>query len=139
MKKVFLSLLITIVSIKGYAQYYPQYPLYAEQLQMAENANYLMSKEKEKIFEGIKSEAYTYYNRGDYEGFLYHAKRALETGWDHPVFAYDRGVAYEKLHNYRKAKKEYKTAYKHGYYQAKAAYDQCKINEKEWKKAKRKK
>ena len=34
-----------------------------------------------------------------------------------------------------KAKKEYKRALKKGYYPAKAAYEQCKVHKKAWKKS----
>lgn len=43
-------------------------------------------------------------------------------------------MAYEKLHDYRKAKKEYKRAVKKGYYPAQSALRQCRERQKAWRK-----
>ena len=76
-----------------------------------------------------------FYNKGDYNGFIFYSDYALNTGWYNSKLYYDRGTAFERLHDYRKAKKEYKRALKKGYYPAQSALKQCKINQKNWKKS----
>lgn len=73
------------------------------------------------------------YDKGDMQGFLYYSGYALSYGWYSSKVYYKRGVAYESLHNYKRAKKEYKKALKKGYYPAIQALDACKVAEKKWK------
>ena len=58
---------------------------------------------------------------------------ALETGWYNSQLYYDRGVVYERLNNFKQAKKEYKKAKKNGYADAERALEACKQHEKEYK------
>ncbi|MDY3968295.1 MAG: hypothetical protein SO028_07940 [Prevotella sp.] len=92
-------------------------------------------QERKERFDEYQDRAYNCYNRGDYNGFIYYSDYALKTGWYNSKLYYDRGAAYERLHEYGKAKKEYKRAIKKGYYPAQSAYEQCKIHQKAWKKA----
>jgi len=79
--------------------------------------------------------AYEYYNKGDMQGFIYYSDIAMSYGWYSSECYYDRGVAYERLHDYKHAKKNYKKALKKGYYPARSALESCKISEKAWKAA----
>ena len=110
-------------------------PLSMEELMMAARANAYRREMAKQRFEEYKEKAYTYYNRGDYSGFIYYSNIALNTGWYNDKMYYDRGVAFEMLHEYSKAKKEYKRAIKKGYYPAQSAYEQCKFHQKTWKKS----
>lgn len=79
--------------------------------------------------------AYEYYNKGDMQGFIYYSDIALSYGWYSSKCYYDWGVAYESLHDYKHAKKNYKKALKKGYYPAQQALGSCKAAEKRWKSA----
>lgn len=83
-------------------------------------------------FNQYKDKAYECLNKRDFEGFIYYSDFALKTGYYNAKLYYYRGYAYEKLHNYSKAKKEYNKAIKKGYYEAVSALEQCKINQKNW-------
>lgn len=113
-------------------------PLTNEELWIHAYAEALREKEREKQFNEMQDISYKYYNRGDYNGFIYYSDLALETGWYNSKLYYDRGVAFEKLNEYKKARKEYKKALKKGYYPAQSALTNCKNNEKRWKQRKRK-
>lgn len=99
----------------------------------AEAAKQAYNKEQ---FEIYMAKAYERLQILDYSGFIYYSDYALKFGWYNDKMYYDRGQAYEKLHEYGKAKKEYKKAIKVGYYPATQALEQCKENQKRWKKNK---
>lgn len=110
-------------------------PLSYEELMLQAQAEAYRQQKMKERFEEYQDRAYNCYNRGDYNGFIYYSDYALKTGWYNSKLYYDRGAAYERLHEYGKAKKEYKSAIKKGYYPAQSAYEQCKIHQKAWKKA----
>lgn len=109
-------------------------PLTQEQLEMHARAEYARQMQNKEWFEYYQAEAYKRLQVLDYQGFIYYSDYALKYGWYNSKMYYDRGQAYEKLHEYRKAQKEYKKAIKTGYYPATQALEQCKENHKRWKK-----
>ena len=141
MKKFLLTLMATICVAFSYAQntnYVIEstfQPLSMEEMLMAARANAYRQQIMKERFEEYQDKAYNCYNKGDFNGFIYYSDYALNTGWYNSKLYYDRGAAFEKLHEYRKAKKEYKRALKKGYYPAQSALTQCKINQKNWKKS----
>ncbi len=141
MKKFLLTLMATICVAFSYAQntnYVIEstfQPLSMEEMMMAARANAYRQQIMKERFEEYQDKAYNCYNKGDFNGFIYYSDYALNTGWYNSKLYYDRGAAFEKLHEYRKAKKEYKRALKKGYYPAQSALTQCKINQKNWKKS----
>ena len=141
MKKFLLTLMATICVAFSYAQntnYVIEstfQPLSMEEMMMAARANAYRQQIMKERFEEYQDKAYNCYNKGDFNGFIYYSDYALNTGWYNSKLYYDRGAAFEKLHDYRKAKKEYKRALKKGYYPAQSALTQCKINQKNWKKS----
>ena len=141
MKKFLLTLMATICVAFSYAQntnYVIEstfQPLSMEEMMMAARANAYRQQIMKERFEEYQDKAYNCYNKGDFNGFIYYSDYALNTGWYNSKLYYDRGAAFEKLHEYRKAKKEYKRALKKGYYPAQSALKQCKINQKNWKKS----
>lgn len=141
MKKFLLTLMATICVAISYAQntnYVIEstfQPLSMEEMMMAARANAYRQQIMKERFEEYQDKAYNCYNKGDFNGFIYYSDYALNTGWYNSKLYYDRGAAFEKLHDYRKAKKEYKRALKKGYYPAQSALIQCKINQKNWKKS----
>lgn len=110
-------------------------PLSYEELMLHAQAEAYRQQERKERFDEYQDRAYNCYNRGDYNGFIYYSDYALKTGWYNSKLYYDRGAAYKRLHEYGKAKKEYKRAIKKGYHPAQSAYEQCKIHQKAWKKA----
>ena len=80
----------------------------------------------EKKFKEYSNEAYEAYNRGDKYGFITYTNYALETGWYNAKMYYDRGQVFQSLGDMKNAKREYKKAKKHGYYQAEIALNQLK-------------
>ena len=141
MKKFLLTLLATIWGAHGYAQntnYVIEstfQPLSMEEMMMAARANAYRQQVMKQRFEEYQDKAYKCYNKSDFNGFIYYSDHALKTGWFNSKLYYDRGAAYERLHNYRKAKKEYKLALKKGYYPAQLALEQCRNHQKTWKKS----
>lgn len=81
-------------------------------------------------FGKYQNKAYECLNKKDYRGFIYYSDFALKTGYYNAKMYYNRGVSYEALHDYAKAKKEYKKAIKKGYYEAQAALENLKIKQK---------
>ena len=136
--KRFLLLPIVFLATISYAQNYTIestfQPLAMEEMVVAARAKAYHQQIMRQRFEEYREEAYARYNRRDYNGFLLYSYYALGTGWYDSKMYYDRGAVYEMMHEYSKAKKEYKRAMKKGYYPAKAAYEQCKVNHKAWKK-----
>ena len=139
MKKFVMFFLVGFTSIVGYAQNYviesSFKPFSMEELMIAARANAVRQQRMQESFEEYREKAYYYFNKGDYKGFIYYSDYALSTGWYNNKLYYDRGIAFEKLHDYSKAKKEYKKAIKKGYYPAQEAYEQCKVHHKAWKKS----
>ena len=129
-KYLFLLLFVFIPMIShaqnGYVIQNSYQPLSIEEMIVSAKANV-------NRFSKYQDEAYECFNKGDYNGFIYYSDFALKTGYYNAKMYYNRGVSYEKLHNYSKAKKEYNKALKKGYYEAKPALEQCKINERNWK------
>lgn len=141
MKRILLLLLVVLTTIYGKAQSQPFVidshftPMTMEEMMIAAQAQAYRNKLAEQKFDEYKEKAYQYYNAGDYQGFIYYSDYALSTGWYNNKMYYDRGQVFEIFHEYKKAKKEYKQAMKHGYYPAQSAYEQCKVHQKEWKKS----
>lgn len=106
-----------------------------EELMIAAKAEAMEQERLQELFEQYKDQAYECYNRGDYAGFITYSNYALGTGWYNNKMYNDRGQVFERYHEYKAAKKEYKRAMKKGYYPAEYAYKQCKVNEKMWKKS----
>lgn len=109
-------------------------PLSMDEMMMAARAKAYHQERMKERFEEYLDKAYDHYNNGFYKAFIYYTDFALKTGWYSSKLYYDRGQAFEMLHDYRNAKKEYKRAIKKGYYPALSAYDECKLHQKEWKK-----
>lgn len=86
----------------------------------------------EQLFDEYQDKAYECYNKGEYSNFIYYSNKALNTGWYNEKLYYDRGIAFEKLHDYDNAKEEYKKAKEYGYQPAEEAYKLCKEHQKEW-------
>lgn len=108
-------------------------PLTQEQVEMHALAEYARQMQNKESFEFYQAEAYKRLQVLDYEGFIYYSDYALKYGWYNAKMYYDRGQAYEKLHKYGKAKREYKKAIKKGYYPATHALERCKEHHKHWK------
>lgn len=109
--------------------------LYSQNAERIQQIQEQRRRAAEQRFNEYKGKAYECYNRSDYSGFIYYSAIALETGWYNNKMYYDRGVAFEALHDYKQARKEYKTAINYGYYPAVDAYNQVKVHKKEWKKS----
>lgn len=112
-------------------------PMSMDEAMMYARAKAIREQRMEQLFDEYKTKAYNCYNRSDYNGFIYYSNLALNTGWYNNKLYYDRGVVYERFHEYRLAKKEYKKAIDTGYYLAESAYWECKRHHKEWKKSHR--
>lgn len=102
--------------------------LYVEAMMKAE-----YDRQQKAKFEHYQQQAYDCYNKQDWYGFLTYSNYALETGWYDSKLYYDRGVVFERLNNFKEAKKSYKKAKKKGYAYAEAALQSCKEKEKEYK------
>ena len=85
-------------------------PLSYEELMMQAQAEAAYNAQMKQRFEQYQDEAYRRYNKQDWYGFLTYSNYALETGWYNSQLYYDRGVVYERLNNFKQAKKEYKKA-----------------------------
>ena len=109
-------------------------PMSMQEMELYARAQAAQQAYNKQQFEEYMGRAYERLNELDYEGFIFYSDRSLEFGWYNDKMYYDRGKAYEKLHEYRKAKREYKKAIEVGYYPAKQALEQCKENMREWKK-----
>ena len=119
----------------GYIGYTPEYkPMTQQELELSALAGYARQMHNKEQFEKYKELAYERLQVFDYNGFIYYSDHALKYGWYNDKMYYDRGQAYEILHKYRKAMKEYNKAIKEGYYPATKALEQCKENYKRWKK-----
>ncbi len=140
MRKYLLTILTTFLTSIACAQNFEYVvdssyePLSKEAIALQAISEVYHQKVMERRFDEYKGKAYDCYNKGDFRGFIYYSDCALNTGWYSAELYYDRGVAYEELHDYRKAKREYRRALKKGF-PAQSAYEQCKINQKEWKKS----
>ena len=105
-------------------------PMLQQELELYARAEYARQMSNKANFEKYQARAYERLQVLDDNGFIYYSDYALSFGWHTDKLYYDRGQAYEKLHEYRKAKKEYKKAIKAGYYPATQALEQCKENYK---------
>lgn len=136
-KRVLCALLLIVCSgfvVQAYRQVTVKFePLSYEEIVMYAQAQAARREYEKKRFEEFQEKAYSLYNRGDLLGFLTYSNYALETGWYNAKLYYDRGCAYEKLNDFKKAKKEYKKAKKHGYVYAESALQSLKIHEQEYK------
>lgn len=133
MKKFLIILVLTLVATTGTAQLVinSQFkPLSYEELMLHAQSEAYRQQEKKEHFDKYQERAYGCYSWGDYKGFIYYSDYALKTGWYNSKLYYDRGVAFEHLHEYGKAKKEYKRAIKKGFYPAVSAYEQYKMHQK---------
>ena len=108
-------------------------PLSYEELYLSAMAEAAYNRQQKERFEQYQQKAYECYNRQDWNGFLTYSKYALDCGWYNAKLYYDRGVVYEKLCDFKHAKKEYKKAKKKGYAYAEGALQSLKITEKEYK------
>lgn len=140
MKKYLIILALTLVATTGTAQLVVNSkfkPLSYDELMLHAQAEAYRQQEEKERFEEYQDRAYECYNQADYKGFIFYSDYALKTGWYNSQLYYDRGSAYERLHEYSKAKKEYKRALKKGYYPAQSALENCKKRQIAWKKAKK--
>lgn len=108
-------------------------PFSYEELMVQAQAKAAYDAHMEQLFDQYQDEAYRRYNNQDWYGFLTYSNYALETGWYNSKLYYDRGVVFERLNNFKQAKKEYKKAKKKGYAYAERALEACKQHEKEYK------
>lgn len=109
------------------------YLLYSQNAERIQQIQAQRRKAEEQRFDEYKEKAYECYNDNDYSGFIYYSAVALETGWYTDKMYYDRGVAFEELHDYKQAKKQYKIALGYGFYPALLALQHVKAHKKEWK------
>lgn len=143
MKKSLFLVWMVLVSFFSNAQNYnitvnSQFkPMSMDEAMMYARAQAIHDQRMQQLFDEYQKKAYNYYYKADYNNFIYYSNLALNTGWCSGKLYYDRGVVYEKFHEYRLAKKEYKKAIDQGYYSAEAAYWECKKHHKEWKKSHR--
>lgn len=114
-------------------------PLSYEELVLHAQAEAARREYNKRQFENYQDEAYRRYNNGDLYGFLTYSNYALGTGWYNDKLYYDRGCVYEKLNDFKNAKKEFKKAKKSGYAYAENALQALKIHEKEYKQRKNRK
>lgn len=77
-------------------------------------------------FAEYSKKAYAALRKGDKAGFITYTNYALSTDFYNAKMYYDRGNVFRDLGDYKQAKKEYKKAKKHGYYQANQALDELK-------------
>lgn len=155
MKKLLLLMVEMLITIGSYAQSQPfvidnsfqpmtfgeriaPFMLYSQNAERIQQIQEQRRQAAKQRFTEYKGKAYDCYNRNDYSSFIYYSAIALETGWYNDKMYYDRGIAFEALHNYKQAKKEYKMAINYGYYPAVEAYNQVKVHKKEWKKSQKK-
>lgn len=108
-------------------------PLSYEELYMSAMAKAAYEREMKELYELNRQKAYECYSLGDWNGFLTYSKYALDCGWYNAKLYYDRGVVYEKLCDFKHAKKEYKKAKKKGYAYAEGALQSLKITERKYK------
>ena len=108
-------------------------PFSYEELCMQAAAKAKYDRQQKAYFEYYQDKAYECYNNEDLYGFLTYSNYALDTGWYNAELYYYRGVAYERLFNFKEAKKNYKKAKKNGYALAERALSLLKDKEKEYK------
>lgn len=108
-------------------------PVTPEMIERAAIARAQDRAEREAKFEKWQSAAVEAYNKGDYYGCLTYINYALETNFYNGYIYYVRGLAFEDLHDYKNAKKQYKKAKDEGYYQAEELLKGIKEREKAWK------
>lgn len=137
MRKLLIITFIFLASIQSYAYYLRldcQYePLSFEEIMLQARMQAAYEARMRQIFDENCREAYRRYNNKDFLGFLTYSDYALRTGWHTAQLYYDRGVVYERMKDFKKAKKEYKKAKKAGSPMAYQALLSCKRNEKEYK------
>lgn len=85
---------------------------------------------RKSYFEDYVSDAYDFFNQGDYYNCLHSSSLALETGYYTPHLFYIRGLAFERIGNYREAKKMYRKAKRKGFAPAKTALEALKQSKK---------
>ena len=108
-------------------------PFSYEELMMQAQAESAYNARMRQLFDQYSEEAYRRYNNQDLYGFLTYSNYALEIGWHNSKLHFDRGVVFERLNDFKNAKKEYKKAKKAGYAYASNALETCKKHEKEYK------
>nr|DAJ98352.1 MAG TPA: Glutamyl-tRNA reductase 1 [Crassvirales sp.] len=116
---VFLVNAITLSYGQNYTVESSYQPLSTEEMIVSARANV-------NRFQKYQDKADVCFKKGDYEGYIYYSDFALKCGYYTAKMYYNRGIAYEKLHNYSKAKKSFKKALKKGYYPAKEALTKFK-------------
>lgn len=104
-----------------------------EMIERAAIAQALDKAEREEKFEKWQSAAVDAYNKGNYLTCLTYINYALDTNLHNGYIYYVRALAFEQLHDYKNAKKQYKNSKKLGYYQAEEALKGIKEREKAWK------
>lgn len=152
MKKLIILLLCIMASTGSYAQKYNfvsdytykpysfeemilPFMLYAQNSERMRQIQEQREKEAEQRFDEYTAKAYECFNAKDYQGFIYYSSIALDTGWYRTEMYYHRGIAFEELHDYKQAKKQYKIALSYGYLPAKSALEFVKEHKKEWKRS----
>lgn len=140
MKKTLLFIVFVCLPFVGQAQVITSQfqPLSVNQIIMKVQLEAYEQQRKQQLFRDYRDHAYECSKKGDTYGFLMYSGAALGTGYYNNQLYYDRGVAFESIHNYRQAKKEYKQAIKKGHSSASYAYELCKANEKDWRKSQKK-
>ena len=105
-------------------------PLSYEELILVARAEAARDAYNKRKFQEYQEEAYERYNKQDWYGFITYSNYALSTGWYNAQLYYYRGVVFEKLNEFKKAKKEYKKAKKKGYAYAEVALVALKSRQK---------
>ena len=147
MKKLFVLSFIMLLATGSYAlgfvitaRYKPQtteemllpFLLYSQSAGRIAQVQAQREQAAQQRYEKYSDKAYECYKRADYNGFIYYSAVALETGYYDPAMYYDRGVAFEVLHDYKHAKQEYKYAAAKGYEQAATALQALPAHKKAW-------
>lgn len=124
---LFVAMLTLSTNVKAQAVDYPQMDLYdSGMMNMYLDALSNTAHKRKELFIEYSKIAYDFFVKKDYNNFLKYSDYALNTNYYTPELYYLRGYAYEMLGNYKLSRKEYKTAYKYGYIQAKDRLNQIK-------------
>ena len=109
------------------------YVLYSQNAERIRERQEQREAAAKQRFGDYSDKAYECFNKLDYQGFIYYSSLALNTGWYNSEMYYNRGRAFEELHDYKQAKRQYKIALGYGYYPAQSALKLVKAHKKEWK------
>lgn len=83
MKKILFTLFLAFICSIGYAQGYvvesTYQPMSMEETMMAVRADLYRRQRMSELFDEYRDKAYSYYNKNDFNGFIYYSDYALST------------------------------------------------------------